>query len=204
MKPEILTSITNAKGAPLDGTKGATLLEVAERTQWFKRGTGDANGSVRWNAPRGDRSYKAPAWSDLDFALACKDMTPRPYSAVRYEYARDESQFHPLRRHLTNYAIELGRRLSWPNTVRTEDGETPFMERLVVIHLLEVWQPWRFVRGGESQTWVQGVLMKCEPHVWDRTLQPVYEAIGDEYRRLIAIALKHMRQRLREDGLRTS
>lgn len=194
VNPEILMSLTAAKGVPFDG-KGATPRELAEQSAWFRPGRGkDPTGKVRWNLPRGDRSSKAPQWTMAEAAMACKGLDERYFFALRYQFAMDDSIYRPLNYHLGKYAAAQKRREDWPSKVATADGEQFFLPLLVEMHLMEVRQPWRFIRLDSKAPGMCRIIMNVPEHTWRRVLQPIYETIGDEYRRWISVGTGHMRR----------
>lgn len=202
MKPEVLTALTAAKGVPFEG-KGATTRELAEMAGWFQPGRSAGgtyqDGKVRWNLPKGDRVAKAPKWSLAECAMACKGLDERAFHAVRFEYALDDSVFFSLHRHLLKYARRERKLQNWPATVVLGTAKSDYLPLLAAMWLLEVRQPWRFLREEKSPTpsmW--RVLMGCNRHTWGKQLEPIYETVADEYRRWVAIGVGHMRKRLSE------
>ena len=193
MNPEILTSLTAAKGVPFDG-KGATSRELSDQAAWFKPGNGLVNGKVRWNLPRGDRSMKAVEWSMAEAAMACKGLEERYFFALRYQFALDDSVYHALKVHLYKYAAAQKRRHRWPTTVMTSVGERRYLSLLVEMQLMEIRQPWRFIRLDSKTPGMGRILMDVNKNTWARRLEPVYEIIGGEFKRWIAVGTGHMRR----------
>jgi hypothetical protein len=195
MNPEILTSLTAAKGIPFDG-KGATSRELSDQAKWFKPGKGrNPTGKVRWNLPRGDRSMKAVEWSMAEAAMACKGLEERYFFALRYQFALDDSVYTPLNYHLYKFAAMQMRRSKWPTRVMTLDGQRCYyMSLLVDMQLMEVRQPWRFICVDSKAPGMCRILMNVNKNTWARHLEPIYQVIGAEYQRWIAVGIGHMRR----------
>lgn len=197
MTPEVLTSLTSAKGIPFDG-KGATPRELAEQSAWFKPGSGPLNGKVRWNLPRGDRSTRPSEWTMAEAAMACHGLEERYFFALRFQFALDDSVYHAVKAYLYKYAAAQKRRHNWPTRVMTLNGERRYLAMLVEMQLVEIRQPWRFIRLDSKAPGMCRIIMNVAEPVWRRKLQPIYETIGGEYQRWIAVGSGHMRRWLQE------
>ncbi len=199
MNPEVLTSLTAAKGAPMDG-KGATARELAEQARWFRPGVGLKDGRVRWGGAKSTHSSKKAEWTLAECAMACRGLDNRYFLALRFSYALDDLALWPLRAALLQFANRQKNLEDWPDTVPTVFGTRPFLEGLVDMTLVEDRQPWRFQQAaGNGKTVPMGqILMGVERHNWTRKLQPIYEIIGQEYRIWLSVGAGHMRKWLGE------
>lgn len=197
MNPETLVALTSAKGVPFDG-KGATPRELAEQARWFKPGVGkDPLGTMRWNLPRGDRSTVPREWTMAEAAMACKDLEQRYFFALRYQFALDDSTYHFLRAELHKFALAQMRKHKWHSTVATHDGERRYLLMLVEMQLVEIRQPWRFIRLDSKAPGMCRIIMNVPEHTWRRVLQPIYTVIGTEYQRWVSVGTGHMRKWLK-------
>jgi hypothetical protein len=197
VNPEILTSITAAKGIEFDG-RGATARELREQSNWWRPGTGKLNGKVRWNLPRGDRCLRAAEWSLAEAAMACHQLDERYFFALRFQFALDDSVYYALRRHLLTYARGQARRHDWPTTVPTFKGQRRYLTPLVDMQLLEIRQPWRFIRKDSKAPGMCRLILNVNEITWRRQVAPLYEVIAEEYRRWIGVGVRHMRLWMRD------
>lgn len=150
---------------------------------------------------RGTRSMKASEWSLSEAAQACGGLHNRYFFAHRYTYALDDSVFHSLARFLLEWALERREtpRDRWPTHVVTLSGENKrFLRDLVDLWMLEVRQPWRFVRKPNGPD-LRRIIMDVSEPTWRRRLSPIYETIAEEFVCWLSIARGHMQARLRDD-----
>lgn len=165
---------------------------------------------------RNTRTSKPLEWTHAECAQACQGLEERYFQALRYTYALDDSVFHSLstrlwewaleRREVLNERDEQGRyvvkseRDRWPATVPTLSGKQErYVRDLVDMWMMEVRQPWRFVRRPNDPD-LRQVIMNVSEAVWRRRLSPIYEAIADEFVCWLAIGAGHMRFRLRDEA----
>ena len=202
MKPEILTALTTAAGIALDGSRGATQRELADRSHWFTPGSGAENGKVRWCSSKTTASSKPNEWSLAEAGMACGGMEEKYFLALRYTHALDDTALHPLRRRLLEFAKVRQRIERWPALIPTLDGTKPYLQDLVDMALLEDRAPFRFRRTDTQGRPVNmcRVIMNVEHKTWYRKLEPIYEAIVQEYRDWLGVGISHMRRALRNDA----
>lgn len=223
MSPELLQSLTAAKGLPMPIEEGVHVDHLAELMKREKRlrellhrlkeredpeARAAADRLQRAGNPYFDRtatgrntkSMKQIEWTHAECAQACQGLGDRYFEAMRYTYALDDSVFHRLHVHLFEWTLaRREREPSWPTTIVTQDGRSlRFVRDLVDMWLLEVRQPWRFLRGPNEPD-LRRVLINVNKTTWQRRVSPVYEAIAEEFVCWLAIAASHMRPRLRED-----
>lgn len=230
MTPELLMSLTAAKGLPMpneEGTRVDAIGDLLRREKRLReitrklreRGEGDVADALE-ASPQGahfggtatgknTRTSKPLEWTHAECAQACRGMDDRYFQALRYTYALDDTSFFPLHRELTEWALEYrevrddtGRVIKhrWPSHVVTQGGENRrFLRELVDMWLLEVRQPWRFIRKPNAAD-LRRVIMDVSEPIWRRRLSPVYETIADEFVCWLSIGAAHMRYRLRDEA----
>lgn len=216
MTPELLQTLTAAKGLPMPEESAVTvdslallfkrekrLRDMAERLHaegLLPSGSEKAFAEYFGNTVTGkqSQSMKAPEWTVAECALACQGLDRKFFFAMRYTYALDDSVFYSLATYLWHWALERREQERWPHRVTTLAGlETQYMQTLVDLWLMEVRKPWRFIRRPNDPD-LRRVVMNVSEPVWRRRLSPIYEAIGEEFVCWLAIGASHMRYRLRE------
>jgi hypothetical protein len=204
LKPEILVSLTAAHGIALDGSRGATPLELAEQAHWFQPGKGDRNGRVRWSSNKSTRSSKPATWSLAEAAMACKDLDERYYMALRFAYALDDSVIHRLRAALVAFAERRSRVERWPATVFTDKGQLPYLQALADMVLLEDRRPALFLKpqnpGKGRPRVMHALILGITTDLWRRCVEPMFETIRSEYIGWLGVGVSHMRRALRDGG----
>lgn len=220
MTPEVLQSLTAAKGAsmPNEDAKAVDMLAELFRRERRLRDlvrrlklTGDIGDEqvatmARYfgcaAAGKNTRSTRAPQWSHAECAQAGQDLGEKYWQAMRYTYALDDSVFHSLSARLWEWALAKREREKWPMRIVTLTGvEARYMRNLVDMWMIEVRAPWRFLRSPtDPRPGLHRVIMNVSEPVWSKRLQPIYAAIGHEFEIWLAIAHGHMARRLREEG----
>jgi hypothetical protein len=206
LKPEILVSLTASHGIALDGSRGATPLELAEEAAWFKPGRGGQDGTVRWSSNKATRSSKPATWSLAECALACRGLDERYHLALRFTYALDDSVIYRLRAALVAFAERRSRVEKWPATVYTDKGRLPYLQALVDLVLLEDRRPSLFIKapkgGGMGRPRIMhAVILGITTDLWRRCVEPKFEAVRIEYIRWLGVGTGHMRRALRDEGI---
>jgi hypothetical protein len=203
MNPEVLTSLTAAKGVPLDGSRGATLKEMSELASWFRPGRNVGNtyvdGRVRWGAAKSTASSKKPEWTLAEAGVACHGLAEKYYLALRFSYALDDTALHRLRWLLMAYALREASLNDWPEKLPTLAGTVHYLQRLVDMALLEERHPSRFrQKDAKGKPIALGrIIMNVDQNVWYRKMEPIYETIVSQYRTWLSIGAGHMRKWLR-------
>lgn len=217
MNPDLLQSLTAAKGLPMpieEGMRIDTLSELFRNERRLRRlveglqrrGHHDAAAQLvdtqivpETASGSNTRTSKQIEWTHAEAAMACKGLDDRYFSAHRYTYALDDSCFFRLSVSLWEWALERRERERWPSTVVTMGGANErYMRELVEMWLVEVRQPWRFVRQPNRPD-LRRLIMNVSEPVWRRRLSPIYEAIAEEFVCWLAIARAHMRPWLADE-----
>jgi hypothetical protein len=226
LNPELLHSLTAARGAPMPNEEGVhvdALEELFRRqrrlrdliTRLQRSGEmpiGKAEDEqvaimARYFGciadGRNTRSSRPPEWSHAECAQAAQGLDERYWMAMRYTYALDISVYHRLAYALLDWALIQREREKWPRRVVTLAGvEGAYMQDLVAMWLLEVWSPWRFKREThDPRPDARRVIMNVSELVWRRRLSPIYEAIHAEFNVWLAIAHTQMGRRLRDEEI---
>jgi hypothetical protein len=230
MSPEVLMSLTAAKGLP--GPEFATSREkekaAAERSRLDELGRfdplaelmrnerryrdilrilqkgGDSSAVASFNAllssryfgstasGKGSRSSKAMEWTHAECAMACRGLEDRYFQAMRYEYALDDTAFHPVANRLFEWSLERRELERWPKTLlNTAEEPVRYLRTFVDIWMLEAHTPTRFLRKTLADPDMRQVFTNIHPRSWIRGSK-IYEAIRLEYLNWIAIATAHM------------
>lgn len=222
MTPELLQTLTAAKGLPMPNEAAVTVdslttmfrneKRLREMARKLHQGGVLPSDSDRAFADyfgntvtgRQTRSMKPVEWTIAECAQACQGLDDRYFYALRYTYALDDSVFHRLGTHLWEWSLEyrdqMHPRDRWPKTVATLGGvSVRFLRDMVDLWLMEVRQPWRFVRRPNDPD-LRRVVMNVSEVVWRRRLSPIYETIASEFVCWLSIGAAHMQMRLREAG----
>ena len=204
MNPLILIGITTAHGVALDGSRGATPLELAEQAAWFRPGSGDQNGQMRWGGARSSPSTQRPKWTLAEAAVAAGGLDERFHLALRYSFARDDSAVTRLQAALWGFVKSRQAIERWFERLEPRaDERKSYAEDLVDLCLLEERHPARFSAPGEGSVGrpknLRPILMGVNADIWRRKLSRPYEAVRAEYQSWLAVGIAHMRRRLVEN-----
>lgn len=135
-----------------------------------------------------------PEWTAQEAAMACRGLPLHVYYALVYTYAGDYRVHAELADHLWGFGHswrETDRRRSWPELVNGEG----YMRILADMLLLEIRQPWRFVRQANSPTPdLRRMIVGCGKDEWRRDVSPIYEAMVQEFTIWISIGLGRIRR----------
>lgn len=217
MNPDLLQSLTAAKGLPMPIEEGMQIDTLSELFRNEKRlrelvrkleARGEKEAAAQLLASpiipetatgKSTKTSKPLEYTHAECAMACKGLDQRYFDAHRYTYALDDSCFFRLSITLWEWALERRERERWPVTIVTQSGtKEKFLRDLVEMWLIEVRQPWRFVRRA-NQPDLRRVIMDVSEPVWRRRLSPIYEAIAEEFICWLSIARAHMAPWLRDD-----
>lgn len=211
--PEVLQSLTAAKGASMPNEDAGTVDKLAELFRRERRlrelvrrleRSGEIHDEQIATMARyfgcpaagtNTRTIRPPQWSHAECALAAQGMVEKYWQAMRYVYALDDSVFHSLSTRLWEWALEKREREKWPNTV-LDNGhqQIRYMRDLVYMMLFEVRRPSAFLQPGTKAT-----MMNVTERIWDKKLSPVYAAVWHEFEIWLAIAHGHMQRRLNDE-----
>lgn len=219
MTPEVLHSLTAARGAQMPVEDSATVDHLAalfrrerrlrELVARLKRSGEISDDNVTTMARyfgcqaagANTKTFKAPEWSHAECAQAGQGLDGRYWMAMRYTYALDDSVFHSLWTRLWEWGLAQREHESyWPMEVLDNDGKSiRYMRDLVCVLLLEIRRPSAFKDRDGTKVDLHQLLMNVTDRVWKRRLSPVYEAVGEEYLSWLSIARRHMDRRLAQN-----
>lgn len=138
-----------------------------------------------------------PEWTAQEAAMACHGLPLHIYYALVYTYAGDYRVHPELASELWGFGHvwrETDRRRRWPESVNGE----PYMQTLADMLLLEVRQPWRFVRHENSPVPdLRRAIVGCGKDEWRRDFSPIYEAMVEEFTIWLSVGLGRMRKWIR-------
>ncbi len=202
MRPEVLTSITTPASVSLD-CKQTTALELAERQHWFRPGGATSPGKMRWGDVKSTHVARKAQWSLAECGMACRNLDPVFFAAMRYSHALDDSQIPTLRKALYRFGELQQRRHGWFENMVPRPKRKTFLDDLIDLALLEDRSPHRFKatpEGGKGRPAdIKPLLMGVSVATWRHKLSGPYETLRDEYALWLAIAAAHMWRALADE-----
>jgi hypothetical protein len=217
MTPELLQTLTAAKGLPLPEESAVHFDRVGylftkdkrlqlEARRLHKLGEIPTEGGSALASYLGQtaiakqpRSMRASQWSLVECGLACHGMDATYYDAIRYQFALDMSVYWRVYRRLWDWASVRREVERWPMVVIDQEGkQIRYLMDLIHMRLAETFRPSIF-QCPMKDIEPRQIVMNVGPLLWQRRLSPIYEAIGDEFLVWLAIGTSHMWRWLRDD-----